>query len=97
MALRNLKEGAKLFSRTLPRPIFLEVIEKKTLKTLVPLPLLSDEGGTIQFDKPIAPQALLTYEGGEVGSAEFVNMVLHIFKIVEMVFFVFEEFFKQFF
>jgi hypothetical protein len=26
------------------------VIEKKTLKTLVPLPLLSEEGGTIQFD-----------------------------------------------
>jgi len=29
MAARNLKEGAILFSRTLPRPIFLEVIEKK--------------------------------------------------------------------
>jgi hypothetical protein len=50
MAVRNLKEGAKPFSRTFPRHFFLEVIEKKTLKTLVPLPLLSGEGGTIKFD-----------------------------------------------
>jgi hypothetical protein len=63
------------------------------LKCLLPPFTRGKEAFNLSNHETCEPSAC---KGGEISSTKLVNMIFSILEIIEMVFFVLEEFFKQF-